>query len=284
MQNEELKVTIGLPTYNRAELLPDCVGSVLNQTYKNWELIISDDNSTDTTPEIADTLMRQDDRIKYFRQDHRTFLPKNRNTICSMATSNLIFFIEDDVILDTHCLANLIRSYRALSASHRVAAIVPRMITIEDAIQGSTFDKEEKIVDIDKWTGLIRHRFNLHSNITTSILTGHACSLISKEAWREVGGYEEKRYKGTNYREETDFYFRVRQKGWEVYFEPKALIHHYKYDVGGCSSLSRLRDDYFYVRNHILFVLRFFKLQSIYMIPSFILYLLGRLIKRAFKC
>ncbi len=280
VESGEPKVTVGLPTYNRAELLPDCVRAVLSQTYNNWELIISDDNSTDTTPEVARTLVKLDNRIKYYRQDCRTFLPKNRNTICSMATSDLIFFIEDDVVIDTHCIATLIRSFQELSTSHKIAAIVPRMITDGDVRRGSTSENEE-IVSIDGWTGLVRPGFDVNSNLPVSISTGHACSLISKEAWREIGGYEEKRYKGTNFREETDFYFRARQKGWELYFEPRAVIYHLKHDVGGCRLSSQLKDDYFYARNHILFVLRFYKLQSIYMIPSFILHLLSRLIKRA---
>ena len=283
VENDEPKVTVGLPTYNRAELLPDCVKSVLSQSYSNWELIISDDNSIDKTPEVARTLMKLDDRIKYHRQGTRTSLPGNRNTICSLATSDLIFFIEDDLILDNHCISALIKSYQTLSTSHRIATIVPRMVTTREVTPGNTVEKGDGIVSIDKWTGLVRPRFDASSRTPVSIQTGHACSLISKEAWREIGGYEENRYRGTNFREETDFYFRARQKGWEVYFEPGAIIHHLRHDIGGCRSSSRLKDDYYYTRNHILFVLRFFKLKSIYMIPSFILYLLGRAIRRVFS-
>lgn len=280
MQSAELKVTIGLPTYNRAELLISCVNSVLKQTYNNWELIISDDHSSDRTPEVARKLMNLDDRIRYFRRDVRIFLPGNRNIICSMATSNIVLFIEDDLILDKNCLTNLVQAYQELSSWRKVGAVTPRMITVGHPTVES--DAGE-VVTISKWTGLIQGNFHVACNERKKIVAAHSCSLISKQAWREIGGYEEKRYKGTNFREETDFYFRIGQKGYEIYFEPKALTYHHRHDTGGSRSSSRLRDDYFYARNHILFVLRFFKLQSIYMVPSFGLYLLGRLIKRAFN-
>lgn len=278
MQSVELKVTIGLPTYNRAELLSSCINSVLNQTYNNWELIIADDNSSDRTPEVAHKLINLDDRIRYFRHDARIFLPSNRNTICSMATSNVVLFIEDDLILDKNCLTNIVQAYQELSSWRKVGAVTPRMITVGNPTVESDADE---VVTTRKWTGLIQGNFHIACNERKKIVAGHSCSLISKQAWKEIGGYEEKRYKGTNFREETDFYFRMGQKGYEIYFEPKALTYHHKHDTGGTHSSSWHRDDYFYARNHILFVLRFFKLQSIYMVPLFILYLLGRLIRNS---
>ena len=58
-------ISIITPTYNRAHLLPRMVDSVLNQTYKQWELIIMDDGSTDNTREVIEGY--GDLRIKYFR-------------------------------------------------------------------------------------------------------------------------------------------------------------------------------------------------------------------------
>lgn len=270
MGNVEPKVTIGLPTYNRAKLLLRCVNSVLNQTYKNWELMISDDNSSDATPEVAQSLTELDGRIRYFRQDKRVFLPKNRNTICSLAKSSLIFFIEDDLFLHRDCLTNLVQAYKESSSWRKVGAVTPRMITVGD----STAESDAGVViTISKWTGLIQGNFDIGCNERKKIVAGHSCSLISKEAWKEVGGYEENRYRGTNLREETDFYFRIGQKGYEIFFEPKALTYHLKHDVGGCRYSSRLRDGYFFARNHVFFLFRFYKLRSAYMVPLFALYL-----------
>jgi glycosyltransferase involved in cell wall biosynthesis len=280
MEPKEVKVTIGLPTYNRSGLLPDCIKSVLEQSYRNWELIIADDNSSDDTPKVAEELAKLDSRIRYFRQNSRVLQPKNRNTICSLSNSDLIFFTEDDVLMDKNCLANLVTAYKELSPSKRVAAVTPRMINPNDA--SSLENKSDAIVTISKWTGLSQIHFDTDCSGRVQIPDAHACSLIAKEVWKQVGGYDEIRYKGTCFREETDFYFRLRGKGYGIYFEPKAIIYHLKYRSGGCHS-SPLKDDYYYARNQILFLLRFFKFRSTYMIPMFLLYLANRLIGRRFR-
>lgn len=61
-------VSVVIPVYNRADIIKDTIGNVLEQTYKNIELIIVDDGSTDATFEILDKL--KGERVRFFRQDH----------------------------------------------------------------------------------------------------------------------------------------------------------------------------------------------------------------------
>ena len=60
-------VSIGIPTYNRADDLPKSVESALAQDYPNIEIIISDNGSTDHTKEVCEQLVQKDSRIKYHR-------------------------------------------------------------------------------------------------------------------------------------------------------------------------------------------------------------------------
>jgi len=59
------KVSIIIPTYNRADLVSRAIQSVINQTYKDWELLIVDDGSTDNTKQIVEEFIKKDSRIKY---------------------------------------------------------------------------------------------------------------------------------------------------------------------------------------------------------------------------
>ena len=59
-------VSIVTPTFNRAYILTTAIKSILSQTYKNWEMIIIDDGSTDNTKELV--LSFEDKRIKYLYQ------------------------------------------------------------------------------------------------------------------------------------------------------------------------------------------------------------------------
>jgi glycosyltransferase involved in cell wall biosynthesis len=66
------RLTIGLPVYNGEEFLPDALDSLLAQTFADFRLVISDNASTDATPEICRTYVSRDARITYDR------LPENR--------------------------------------------------------------------------------------------------------------------------------------------------------------------------------------------------------------
>ena len=63
-----MKFSIIIPTFNRSQFITNAINSVLNQTYKNWELVIVDDESTDDTKEIVNNFQKKDKRIKYFFQ------------------------------------------------------------------------------------------------------------------------------------------------------------------------------------------------------------------------
>ena len=65
MENNSL-VSVITPMHNSGRYILDTIESVKNQTYKNWELIIVDDCSTDNTDEVVASF--QDERIKYFQR------------------------------------------------------------------------------------------------------------------------------------------------------------------------------------------------------------------------
>jgi len=83
-----------IPTYNRANLLPRPIKSVLNQTYQNFELIIVDDCSTDNTEEVVKAFF--DERIKYFKHKKNKGVLGARNTGFKLAKGKYIAFLDSD--------------------------------------------------------------------------------------------------------------------------------------------------------------------------------------------
>jgi len=67
-KKEEL-VSIIMPAYNCGDFIGIALDSVINQSYKNWELIVVDDASTDNTAGVVDKYTKKDSRIKYHRLD-----------------------------------------------------------------------------------------------------------------------------------------------------------------------------------------------------------------------
>lgn len=87
-------VSIIMPSWNTGKFIGESIQSVLNQTYKNWELIIVDDCSTDNTDEIVASF--NDERIRYFRNDKNSGAALTRNRALREARGEWIAFLDSD--------------------------------------------------------------------------------------------------------------------------------------------------------------------------------------------
>ncbi|MCJ7570338.1 MAG: glycosyltransferase [Candidatus Thermoplasmatota archaeon] len=283
-------ISILLTTYNRSEIIEQCVNSVLTQSYLNWELIISDDGSTDNTLEISKKIMKKDSRIRYYRNTNKQGLPMNRNIVISRSLGNLIFFIEDDLILDNFCLETLVNTFEELNLIKKVGAIAPRLLEgrkktkvifsegfnyVGDSIRKKFFLP----CVLDPWTGIIFRNFGIDLKDVQEVPDVHACSLYIKNALLEVNGYSGV-YSGVGTCEETDTNLRIKKKGYKFYFQPKAITYHQRINSGGCSQTSSTASYYFhYIRNNILLRTRNFGWKSLFMIPNFLLFIFINTIK-----
>ncbi len=95
MPNIDL-VSIITPTYNSAATIAATIASVLNQTYRNWELLIVDDGSSDNTMDIVKEYQKQDSRIVLFRLEHNSGAAVARNTAIRQAKGRYIAFLDSD--------------------------------------------------------------------------------------------------------------------------------------------------------------------------------------------
>jgi len=90
------KVSVCCSVLNQSGWLLDMIASVVAQTYKDWELIINDDGSTDGTWELAQVLASTDTRIKAFQNPKRLGIPGNRAAAFAHATGELICHLDGD--------------------------------------------------------------------------------------------------------------------------------------------------------------------------------------------
>jgi len=89
-------VTIGIPAFNSAQSISKTINSVLNQTFKNFELIISDNASTDSTSSICMEYAKKDPRIKYIRQEKNIFIWPNFNYLVNLAEHKYFVWLGAD--------------------------------------------------------------------------------------------------------------------------------------------------------------------------------------------
>ncbi len=92
---ETPEISIILCTYNRAKYLNNCIDSVLNQTFKDWELLVVDDGSQDNTFEIVNSYIQKCDKIRYLKHTNRK-LWYSKNAGIQASFGNYITFLDSD--------------------------------------------------------------------------------------------------------------------------------------------------------------------------------------------
>lgn len=88
-------VSVIMPSYNTGKFISETIKSVINQTYSNWELIIIDDCSTDSTDNIVSDFLI-DNRIKYYKNELNAGAAESRNKALRLAKGKWIAFLDSD--------------------------------------------------------------------------------------------------------------------------------------------------------------------------------------------
>lgn len=94
------KISIIVPVFNVEKYLERCVESLVNQTHQNIEIILVDDKSNDSSPEICDKLAKSDSRIKVVHKEKNEGLGFARNTGIENASGDFFLFVDSDDYLD----------------------------------------------------------------------------------------------------------------------------------------------------------------------------------------
>ena len=113
-------VSVIIPVYNVSRYLLQCLDSVISQTWRNLEIIIIDDGSTDGSGRICDQYADRDDRIKVIHSPNRG-LSAARNLGLENLKGQYIAFVDSDDLIEPHAIETLIRT-ALLTESHIVTA------------------------------------------------------------------------------------------------------------------------------------------------------------------
>lgn len=106
-----MKISIIMPTYNDANTIIESLNSVINQTYKNYELIIIDDGSTDNVKEIISDFINENnvsDKIKYYYQENKDQLNAIKNGLKYVTGDYIYILHSDDLFYDNNSLKEFV--------------------------------------------------------------------------------------------------------------------------------------------------------------------------------
>lgn len=107
------KISIIVPIYNAQKYLKKCINSLINQSYKNLEIILIDDESTDNSPKICDEYSKKDKRIKVIHKLNGG-VSSSRNEGLKNTTGDYILFVDADDYIEPNCIEeclNIIEKY-----------------------------------------------------------------------------------------------------------------------------------------------------------------------------
>ena len=96
MMDSSPRLTVGLPVYNGENFLAESIEALLGQKYEDFELIISDNASTDSTAEICERYLKEDSRVRYFRQPRNIGCAPNHNFLVEQARGELFKWASND--------------------------------------------------------------------------------------------------------------------------------------------------------------------------------------------
>lgn len=124
-------VSIGIPTYNRSGYLIRALESVLNQSYRNIEIIVSDNASDDDTTERVRGM--SDPRIVFLQQKQNVGMTGNFNACLHAASGELFLLLSDDDFLDPACIERLSEPFRSDDTSSEEIGVSWCPVKILDA-------------------------------------------------------------------------------------------------------------------------------------------------------
>ena len=224
-------VSVVIPNYNGKDYLENCIRSLVNQDIRNFEIIVVDDNSTDTAFEDVKTIFPSGSDGIYIR-----YIDKKQNGgFCQTVNYGVRYARAPYIILlnnDTEADEGLVRHlYNAIRKRRNVFSVCAKMIDlknpeiIDDAgdlycALGWAFSPA-KDKDIKKYS----------RSCKVFACCGGA-SIYRKDVFRKIGMLDEKHFA---YLEDIDIGYRAKLFGYENAYEPKAVVYH----AGSASSGSR---------------------------------------------
>jgi GT2 family glycosyltransferase len=232
------RLSIIIPTYNRADFLCATVGQLLRQDFTEFELIIID-QTPDPPP-----LQHSDPRIRYYRVPVPG-APTAKNEGVLRARGEIILFLDDDVSIQQ---PDFLDAHLVCYGNPKVGGVGGRVI---DEVN---VPNTRRTRDTVTWTGRILH--NLTGEFSCALESARGANMSFRaEVFREIGGFDPG-YSGTAFLEETDFATRMRAAGWSLMFSPRASLVHFSAPRGGVrtdpqtTEHSRFRNTGYYVAKH----------------------------------
>lgn len=214
----EPKVSIIVPVYNAEKSLARCVDSILNQEFRDFELILMDDGSKDRSGEICDGYARADARVVVVHKEN-TGVSDTRNQAIARARGTFLQFVDSDDWLTADATKLMVRAAEETGCDMVIAdfyRVVGEMVSQKGDIDADQVIGREAFVGFmmenpaDYYYGVLWNKL-----YRRSLVEAHGIRMDAKLSWCEdfLFNLEYVRYATTFYALRTSVYYYVKTKG-----------------------------------------------------------------------
>lgn len=215
-------ISIIVPVYNSSKYLEECINSILNQTYKNLEIILVNDGSTDGSLKICEKMKEKDKRVIVINKKN-TGVSDTRNVGINIAKGKYIAFVDsDDVIED-----NMIFSLYNIAIEKKVDVVRCNYREYGTSNKGKLYDIEEKKFTKEEIENVIPYFITNIKNIPAYVWV----LLINKD---KIVKFDRTLY----FMEDTEFVIRLLLNIDSIYFSSLCL-YNYRYNNQSASKNSK---------------------------------------------
>jgi GT2 family glycosyltransferase len=265
---KRVTVSVIILNWNGKELLRDCLSSLKQQSYREFEVIVVDNGSTDGSADLIRS--EYSDFVELVCSKINLGFGRGNNIGVKHSSGKYVLLLNNDCVVDKLWIAELVR---VAESERRVGMCGSKILSCHDR---HVIDNTGHLIYRD---GLNRGRGRLEVDagqydMKRDIFFPSACAaLYRREAFDEIGGFDEDFFA---YGDDTELGIRVRLAGWKCQFVPTAIAYH-KYS-GSTSAYSPLKA-FLVERNRMWVALKCFPIRYLLLGPFFTL---GRYILQAY--
>lgn len=214
-------VSIVIPTYNSSSFIERCLSSVLKTTYPNYEVILVDDCSTDSTREILSRFAKKNKRIKLIFNQKNILAAASRNSGFNYSSGEFIALLDHDSEVDSHWITEMVKK---MQTDNTIGIVQGKVYDINkrNTLQnvGLKIYPQTGWVYSPAWGVKDRKQFDAIQNI----VAGATGVLYRKSAFKKIGGFDE--YLGINV-DDLDINWRMWIAGYSTVLAPHAITYHW---------------------------------------------------------
>nr|WP_299341014.1 glycosyltransferase family 2 protein [Allomuricauda sp.] len=223
-------VSIVMPFKNTEEFLPECLDSILHQTYSNWEVVAVNDSSNDGSMETISQYAEKDLRIRVVQNKGKGIIPALQ-TAYSHCTGNYITRMDSDDVMTPHRLAWMVAALQKNGPGHLAVGQV-RYFSERGISDGYT--------RYEKWLNYLTERGINYNEVYKECVVPSPCWMAYRKDFEKCDGFNPNRYP-----EDYDLTFRFYENGLKIIPCPELLHLWRDYDHRTSRTSEHYAQNYF---------------------------------------